>query len=827
MQGKDDIIKRLETLLIRKLHYLHIHYFLQENFAMTEFFDLVLVSGSKPRMCLFKQCDNLSGENINETLRFGRELLDREWAKKRRARKMTLVVLVYENGIPPEFAKKILKDKSFRKTIYYNPVIVDGANKKIYYNPWQCPISLLEDIFFIKSALFGKKSGDPVKKLTSAEEIGIIKVIEDFRLTISGSRAYVTMLLVLINVAIWLMMELFSDPGNPQTLIRYGAKVNPLIWEGEFWRLLTPAFLHVTLMHLLSNCIILYFLGSILEALIGRWRLLIIYLFSGITGNLLSLKFSPFISLGASSAVFGILGAAIIYGIIYRKLVPRNFYRIVIICLVPFLIYNFIVGYIHGRIDNYAHIGGLLGGVFISYLLGVEFPHKISRKPGWGNAIALTIAFSLLYMYCMQAYPRAYAVYYSIRAGIKARKGELASALSYLEQSVEIDPEYDNTRALMGRIYYELGNISFKKARFDSALSYFRKAEKYLPLNETYRDVLSVLHERIGYCFATRGKDPESIKHYQYSLCLKPGNEFLKRVLADEYRIIGSQKLLQGNYNKAIEYLKKALQYDDNNIQARILMGEAYFLEGKISIAARTWKSALDIDPGNMVVKRIIERRIFRNFWYASNVNYDPPGIPQKAKALNREGERIITTTGDYGKAREKFLQSIKIAPDYPAPLNNLARIDLMFDNNEEAKKRIERSLKIDPSYYEALNSFAILYLKENKPARAREILNRCKKLKPDYAPCYGVLGIISHERGRYNEAEEYLKKALSLQPYNIPVRMEMAKVYYDMNDIEKFRFETNNCLAYAQSQGKDALVLIIRNLLKRESDKEKENDKL
>ncbi|MCD4783067.1 MAG: rhomboid family intramembrane serine protease [Candidatus Eremiobacteraeota bacterium] len=796
---------------------------------MTEFFDMVLVSGNEPRMCLFKQCDNLTTENIEEILPFGRELLEEEWVRKRRARKTALVILIYKNGISPDVARKILQNKSFKntkhynpliKTIYYNPLIIDGKNEKIFYNPRSCPISLLEEIFFIKSTLFGKKSKEPVKELSHSEEIDIIKGIEDFRLTISGSKAYIIWLIILINIAVWLMVKYFGNPGDPETLIQYGAKVNPLIWRGEFWRLLTPVFLHVNLAHLFSNCIILYFVGSLLEATIGRWRLLIIYLFSGITGNLLSLKFSPFLSAGASSAVFGILGAAIIYGITYKKLIPRNFYRIVVLCLVPFLIYNFAVGYFHGRIDNYAHIGGLLGGIFISYLLGVEFPRGISKKPRWGYAIALTVAFSLYYMYCMQSYPRAYAVYYSVQAGIKARKGEFADAASLLKQSVDIDPNRDNTRAFMGRIYYEMGNKRFNKAKFEPALYYFKKAAEYMPLNDKYRGILAMAQERIAYCYATRGKDLESIKHYQYALCLNPDNEFLKRILSNEYRIMGSRILLQGDCREAIGYIKKAIFYDNKNIQARILLGEAYFLNGRIPLAAEVWKSALKIDPGNVVIKKLIESRIFQSFWYMSNVDYNPPGISPEARALNREGERIITITGDYEKAQEKFLKAYKIAPNYPAPLNNLARIDLMFNDIEEAKKKTKRSLEIDPSFHEALNNQAILYVEANKSQKAREILDKCIKLKPGYASCYGVLGTINHREGNYREAEKYLKKALSLESYNVPLRIEMAKVYYDMNDVENFRFEANNCLGYAHAQGRDALTLLIRNLLKGESGK-------
>src|SRR5699024_3526907 len=101
------------------------------------------------------------------------------------------------------------------------------------------------------------------------------------------------------------------------TLIYFGAKSNPAIVAGEWWRLITPMFLHIGFTHILFNGLIVYFLGSQLEMIIGHFRYFLLYLLSGILGNAASFAFNFSISAGASTAVFGLFASTIVLGKLY------------------------------------------------------------------------------------------------------------------------------------------------------------------------------------------------------------------------------------------------------------------------------------------------------------------------------------------------------------------------------------------------------------------------------------------------------------------------------------------------------------------------------
>jgi rhomboid protease GluP len=150
-----------------------------------------------------------------------------------------------------------------------------------------------------------------------------------------------------------------------RALVDLGAKVNPYIAQGEMWRLFTATLLHDGIIHLMFNLYALFALGPMLEAYIGPRRFLIIYLLGGLFGSLLSYAFSQSISVGASGAIFGIIGATTVYFFRYRK----NFGaqgRAILQNMIFVIVINLIFGYTAGYIDNWGHIGGLLGGALVA-----------------------------------------------------------------------------------------------------------------------------------------------------------------------------------------------------------------------------------------------------------------------------------------------------------------------------------------------------------------------------------------------------------------------------------------------------------------------------
>ena len=151
-----------------------------------------------------------------------------------------------------------------------------------------------------------------------------------------------------------------------------GIEDNSLIMQGEVWRLVTAAFLHGSPSHLLLNMFSLNALGPIVEWTCGRDRYLILYLGAALGGNIGSLLSGPEPSLGASGAIFGLAGALVVYFVRNHKLFGSRFDQLVFRLLV-IIVLNLVSGYFMPQIDEAGHIGGLLGGAALAYLLGPRY----------------------------------------------------------------------------------------------------------------------------------------------------------------------------------------------------------------------------------------------------------------------------------------------------------------------------------------------------------------------------------------------------------------------------------------------------------------------
>lgn len=173
--------------------------------------------------------------------------------------------------------------------------------------------------------------------------------------------------------------------------------------RGQDWRLLTATLLHVSFIHILFNCVALWVLGRIIENLYGIRDYLLIYLFSGLTGSLASWKFASHqLSAGASGAIFGLLGAALAVVYFHRESIPDRIRRRLGTTLLFWTALNLILGFSVAQIDNAGHIGGLIGGFVISYLVGpMSEDDLIQQEEGnsyyavgrWGACIGLAVLY--------------------------------------------------------------------------------------------------------------------------------------------------------------------------------------------------------------------------------------------------------------------------------------------------------------------------------------------------------------------------------------------------------------------------------------------------
>lgn len=184
---------------------------------------------------------------------------------------------------------------------------------------------------------------------------------------------------------------------NPNVLHKYGALVNLNSMDNslELYRLITSIFLHGGLVHLLCNMYSLYVIGPQLESFFGKIKYSIIFIGSGIIGNLLTLAFlqDTYVSVGASGAIFGLLGALVYFGYHYRVYLSG----VMKSQIIPLILLNLVIGFMITSINNLAHIGGLIGGVLLSMAVGVKYK---STKSDIVNGIIMTLIFigALIFM---------------------------------------------------------------------------------------------------------------------------------------------------------------------------------------------------------------------------------------------------------------------------------------------------------------------------------------------------------------------------------------------------------------------------------------------
>ena len=189
---------------------------------------------------------------------------------------------------------------------------------------------------------------------------------------------YITYFLIAVCVIFYFVPVISGHYGD---IVDLYCIHGPSIRAGQFYRFLTGIFLHGGLLHLLCNSYSLYIIGSQIESYLGRIKYLVIFFFSALCGSLLSITLSGGVgSIGASGAIFGLMGAMLYFGYYYRVFLGN----VVKSQLLPVIALNLFLGFIAPGIDNWAHIGGLIGGVLITIALGVKDKTSTFEKVnGW------------------------------------------------------------------------------------------------------------------------------------------------------------------------------------------------------------------------------------------------------------------------------------------------------------------------------------------------------------------------------------------------------------------------------------------------------------
>lgn len=192
------------------------------------------------------------------------------------------------------------------------------------------------------------------------------------RFMLSQNPRFVTNLLVAVNVAIYIILAFLSksltiDLG---VLVNAGAQVNLLVSQGQVWRIFTAMFLHFDIFHIGLNMLSLFFIGTAVEVFYGKWRYLAIYMLSGILGGVATYFLMPpeTLAAGASGAIFGVFGALGVFYIVNRRALGA-FGRNAMFQWLFWLGLNLVWGFSTPGIGILDHLGGLVAGILISFLL--------------------------------------------------------------------------------------------------------------------------------------------------------------------------------------------------------------------------------------------------------------------------------------------------------------------------------------------------------------------------------------------------------------------------------------------------------------------------
>ncbi len=319
-----------------------------------------------------------------------------------------------------------------------------------------------------------------------------------------------TYLLMALQVIVFIILEMRGGSTNTQTLIDFGAKYNPLILTGEWWRFFTPIFLHIGFAHLALNTLSLYFVGTIVERIYGSARFFVIYFYAGFAGTLLSFLLVPNISAGASGAIFGLLGALLFFGVAY----PNLFFRTMGWNVIIILLINLVITFSASAIDSAGHIGGLIGGFLAAAIVGL--PEK--KKLFWRiSSLLVTVAVT------------AGLLFYGFSAGANdSYEMDMGLAQEYIQQG-SYEQAYETIEKYLGEddypeAHFYAGYLEFREGRLSQAEDYFLAAI-------TQRREFPEAYYNLGLIYWQRNELDLAADYIEKAIEQDPDNEDFQKVL--------------------------------------------------------------------------------------------------------------------------------------------------------------------------------------------------------------------------------------------------------------------------------------------------------
>lgn len=380
----------------------------------------------------------------------------------------------------------------------------------------------------------------PLWQLKQAVEEEEKRKEKEFKAVFHYGKPILTYVLLVTNVLMFFFLELVGSSTDVQTLITYGAKWNPSIIAGEYWRFVTPMFLHIGYLHITFNGLALYYLGSLVERIYGTWRFFWIYFLSGFIGVVASFAFTDNVAAGASGAIFGCFGAMLYFGLKRKDL----FFRTLGYDIIFVLLFNLGIGVVIPMIDNYAHVGGLVGG-FLAAMM-VHLPRQCMVKERIG-ALSALVMLSLVLIQLGFNKGVDTPMYHIIQSELEMKRENWSQAGIHLEKAIQLGSQEPEVYLQLGMIYNQLEK--------------FIEAEKMLEEAKSRGSDLAELYFHLAYAQLKLGKWEEG-KHNLIKTIEKNPH------LVEAYYNLALVYAEQNQRDKALEIIKEA---KEKNVSSPLL----------------------------------------------------------------------------------------------------------------------------------------------------------------------------------------------------------------------------------------------------------------
>ncbi|HXJ94003.1 MAG TPA: rhomboid family intramembrane serine protease [Terriglobia bacterium] len=469
-----------------------------------------------------------------------------------------------------------------------------------------------------------------------------------------------TLTIVAVTVAVMILQMLATGSKNPDVLMDFGASYRPYFQHGQYWRAVMPMFLHIGWWHLVLNMIPLLLLGPVLEQIYGYGRYAAIYVGAGITGSLLSMYHGHNVpAAGASGAVFGVVMATLTAGYVHRDALPHPLARMFrrsrfAAILVVFIVVELVSGYLSQNIDNWGHLGGLLGGGLLAFLIpppklvetesGVQ-KVSLARNPAallmapsaprsvndWQSQAIVLVPLAVVAL-SMAAAARHYRVAHLMSqaleegARLEAAHQE-GAAFDQFKRATQLDPRDERPHVALGQLYVLHHQTSDAIDEFTQALRLNPDStDAQIGLAGAYQDGGDLAAAQKIW-EALEKKNPRSIEAQEAIAELLAAQKLYQQAIAEYLKVLRLSPNLAVAHNNlawlyataddpkfrdpagALEHARKAVLLSGGR-QPDFLdtLAEALYANGKYAEAVKVETQTLELVPGNKDFQEHLQR---------------------------------------------------------------------------------------------------------------------------------------------------------------------------------------------------------------------------